>query len=238
MLALLGKKIGMTQMVGPTGKLFAVTVVEAGPCTVTDIRTPDKNGYKAAQIGYGQTKEKHVSKAYKTALAKRKVPLKKYLREIRLDEKEKLEIGHEIKADIFKAGDLVDVQGRTIGKGFAGGVKRWGWGGGPGSHGSMFHKHIGSVGASSFPSRTWPGLKLPGHMGDRTKTIQNLEVIRADGEKNILIIKGPIPGADNGLLLIRQSLKKPQGLHEKVARQKAEAEKKDAGKKKAQKSKK
>jgi large subunit ribosomal protein L3 len=225
MQAILGKKIGMTQHVTAKGDMIAVTALEAGPCVVTDIKTVNKHGYKAAQIGFGAVREKHLGKSAKTNFLNRKLPLRKYLREVRLEPQEAFELGQEIKVDIFKAGDLVDVQGRSIGKGFAGGMKRWHWKGGPDSHGSMFHRRIGSVGASSFPSRTWPGHHMPGRMGGRNQTIQNLEVVRVDAEKNLLLVKGSVPGADAGLLYIRRSLKQPGGV--KVRQEPKESLKKD-----------
>lgn len=218
MQAILGTKLGMTQFLRPDGSLISATVLEAGPCVVTDLRSKEKHGYKAAQVGYGDgLKEKNAAKAYKTSFSKKNLPLKKWLREIRLDDKETLEVGQEIKVDIFKPGDLVDVQGKSIGKGFAGGMKRWNWRGGPGSHGSMFHRRIGSAGASSFPSRTWPGHHMPGHMGDATKTVQNLEVLKVDAEQNVLVVYGAVPGGDNQLLYIRRSLKRPAGIPVKQA---------------------
>jgi large subunit ribosomal protein L3 len=225
MQAILGKKIGMTSYITADGRLIPVTVLEAGPCVVTDVKSVEKHGYKAAQLGYGDdVKAKNVSKATKTNFEKKKLPLKKYLREVRLTPAENLEMGQEIKADIFKPGDLLDVQGKSIGKGFAGGMKRWHWRGGPGSHGSMFHRRIGSVGASSFPSRVWPGHKMPGHMGDVNITVQNLEVVKVDVAQNLILIKGSVPGGDNALLYIRRSLKKPEGVK---AKQTASAVSKD-----------
>ena len=226
MQAILGKKIGMTSYITAKGDLIPVTALEAGPCVVTEVRNVEKHGYKAAQIGFGSNvKAKNVSKAYQNQFLKKNLPLKKYLREIRLTPQENFEVGQEIKADIFKAGDLVDIQGKTIGKGFAGGVKRWGWAGGMSSHGSMHHRRIGSVGASSFPSRTWPGHHMPGRMGGENKTIQNLEVVKVDVEKNLLLIKGAVPGCDNTLLYIRRSLKNPEGM--KVRQAPKESLKKD-----------
>jgi large subunit ribosomal protein L3 len=140
------------------------------------------------------------------------------LREVRLTPQENYEIGQEIKVDIFKAGDLLDIQGKSIGKGFAGGMKKWHWRGGASSHGSMHHRRIGSIGASSFPSRTWPGHHMPGHMGDVNITVQNLEVLKVDVEKNLILVKGSVPGGDNALLYIRRSLKRPLGLPPKVVR--------------------
>ncbi len=216
MLAILGKKIGMTQVLNAEGHFLPVTAIEVGPCVVTAVKTVDKHGYKAVQIGYGDdVKEKNKPKAYVMQFKKKNLPLKRYLREVRLTPEENYEVGQEIKADAFKAGDLVDVQGKSIGKGFAGGMKRWHWRGGPGSHGSMFHRRIGSVGASSFPSRTWPGHHMPGHMGDANISVQNLEVVRIDAEKNLMLVKGSVPGGDQQLLYIRRSLKQPQGVKPK-----------------------
>lgn len=219
--AMLGKKLGMTQFLRTDGTMTCATVLEAGPCIVTDLRLQDKHGYVAAQIGYGDVKEKHVSKAYKMQLSKRNLPLKKWLREIRLTTNETYAIGQEIRVDAFKAGDAVDVEGTSIGKGFAGGMKRWHWRGGPGSHGSMFHRRVGSIGASSFPSRTWPGHHMPGHLGNVKKTIQNLEVLKVDAEKNLLVVKGSVPGGDNGLVYISTALKLPGGIKVKAAPKKS-----------------
>ena len=224
----------MTQYITAEGHLIPVTALEAGPCVVTDVKNEQKHGYKAVQIGYGDNvKAKNVAKSIRTDMEKKKLPLKKWLREVRLTPQENFELGQEIKVDIFKPGDLVDVQGRSIGKGFAGGMKRWHWKGGPGSHGSMFHRRIGSVGASSFPSRTWPGHHMPGHLGDATTTVQNLEVLKVDATKNLLLVKGAVPGADNGILFIRRSLKKPEGVKVKVKPQAASKDPLKASKKAA-----
>ncbi len=231
MYALLGKKIGMTQIINAEGHRVPCTALEAGPCVVTDTRTLDKHGYRAVQIGFGELKEKHANKAIKQNFTKKKLALKKYVHEVRLTAEEKFEVGQEFKVDIFKAGDLVDVQGTSIGKGFAGGMKRWNWRGGPGSHGSMFHRRIGSVGASSFPSRTWPGHHMPGHMGDAKITVQNLEVLKVDAGNNLLVVKGSVPGGSDALVYIRKSLKRPEGIKAKVETKKIE-KKKDAVKKK------
>ncbi|OGW81839.1 MAG: 50S ribosomal protein L3 [Omnitrophica bacterium RIFCSPHIGHO2_02_FULL_51_18] len=222
MLALLGKKLGMTQFVNAEGHLIPATVLEAGPCVVTAIKNEEKHGYRAVQIGYGDVKEKHLTKSLKTIFQKGKLPLKKNLKEVRLTPQESYELGQEIKVDLFKSGDVVDVQGTSIGKGFAGGMKRWGWRGGPGSHGSMFHRRIGSVGASSFPSRTWPGHKMPGHMGHVKKNVQNLEVLKVDVEKNLMLVKGAVPGSGNSLVFIRKSLKMPGGVKQRVVVRKSE----------------
>ena len=215
----------MTQVINAQGHLVPVTVLEAGPCLVTDVKNVQKHGYKAVQLGFGAVKDKHLSKAMKTAFEKKKVQARRILREVRLEEKENFELGQEIKVDVFKPGDLVDIQGRSIGRGFAGGVKRWDWRGGPGSHGSMFHRRIGSVGASSFPSRTWPGHHMPGHMGDVNITVQNLEVVKIDLERNLMLVKGAVPGKENNLLFIRRSLKRPLGIV--IKEKKAAAKTKD-----------
>src|SRR3989338_9367717 len=212
MLAILGKKLGMTQYINKEGALIPATALEAGPCVVTELKTIEKHGYKAAQIGFGEVTAKHLSKALRTSFEKKKLPLKKHLCEVRLTPQENYELGQEIKADVFKAGDIVDVQGTSIGKGFGGGMKRWHWKGGPKSHGSMFHRRIGSAGASSFPSRTWPGHHMPGRMGGETKTVQNLEVLKVDPARNLILVKGAVPGSDNGFLFIRRALKLPMGI--------------------------
>ncbi len=217
MLAILGKKVGMTQVINANGNFIPCTVLEAGPCVVTDLKDKQKHGYKAVQVGYGDdVKEKNLPKAYITNFSKKNLKPKRWLREIRLNEDENYTIGQEIKADVFKAGDLLDIQGNSIGKGFAGGMKKWHWRGGPGSHGSMFHRRIGSVGASSFPSRTWPGHHMPGRLGGKPITVQNLEVLKVDVENNMIVVKGSVPGGDNALLYIRRSLKKPEGVKAKV----------------------
>ncbi len=223
MQAILGIKIGMTQILSVEGNFIPCTVLEAGPCVVTDIKTVEKHGYKAAQVGFGDDiKEKNLSNASKVNFAKKNLKPKRWLREIRLNADEDFTIGQEIKANIFKEGDLLDVQGASIGKGFAGGMKKWHWRGGPGSHGSMFHRRIGSVGASSFPSRTWPGHHMPGHLGNTITTVQNLEVLKVDVDNNMLVVRGSVPGGDNALLYIRRSLKKPAGIKVKQAPKKSE----------------
>ncbi len=217
MQAILGIKVGMTQMVSPEGNFIPCTVLEAGPCFVTDVKTAEKHGYKAAQVGFGSdVKEKNLSKAAKQNFAKNNLKPMRWLREIRLNADETLTLGQELKADIFKPGDLLDIQGTSIGKGFAGGMKRWHWRGGPNSHGSMFHRRIGSNGASSFPSRVWPGIHMPGRLGGKHITVQNLEVLKVDVAQNMLVVKGSVPGGDNSLLYIRRSLKMPLGVKPKA----------------------
>jgi large subunit ribosomal protein L3 len=218
MLAILGKKVGMTQWIDKNGQMLPVTVLQAGPCVVTELKTVEKHGYKAVQIGFGDSpKEKNLPKPYKQQFIKRKLAVKKCVREIRLNPDENYEIGQEIKVDIFKPGDLVDVRARNIGKGFAGGMKRWHWKGGPGSHGSMFHRQIGSSGSNTYPGHSWRGLNMAGHLGDRLTTVQNLEVVRIDLQTNLMVLKGAVPGSDNGLVFVRKSLKKPQGVRPRAA---------------------
>ncbi|HHV74440.1 MULTISPECIES: 50S ribosomal protein L3 [unclassified Thermoanaerobacterium] len=204
--AILGKKHGMTQIfVG--NEMIPVTVVEAGPCVVVQKKTKENDGYDAIQVGFGDVKEKRLIKPLKGHFAKANVPFKKYLREFRLDDISSYEVGSEIKADIFSVGDRVDVIGTSKGKGFAGVVKRYNANRGPMAHGSKYHRRPGSMGASSDPSRTFKGKKLPGHMGNERVTIQNLEVVKVDPEKNLLLIKGSVPGVKGSLLMIRDTVK-------------------------------
>ncbi|ADL68001.1 50S ribosomal protein L3 [Thermoanaerobacterium thermosaccharolyticum] len=204
--AILGKKHGMTQIfVG--NEMIPVTVVEAGPCVVVQKKTKENDGYDAIQVGFGDVKEKRLIKPLKGHFTKANVPFKKYLREFRLDDISSYEVGSEIKADIFSVGDRVDVIGTSKGKGFAGVVKRYNANRGPMAHGSKYHRRPGSMGASSDPSRTFKGKRLPGHMGNERVTVQNLEVVKVDPEKNLLLIKGSVPGIRGSLLMIRDTVK-------------------------------
>jgi large subunit ribosomal protein L3 len=199
---ILGKKVGMTQVFTEDGKVAAVTVIEAGPCVV--LGTNDIN----LKVGYGDVKEGKVKKPQREEFKKLKVPVKKIIRELRIADKANFKVGDEIKVDIFKDGDFVDVIGMSIGKGFQGGMKRWNWMGTPMTHGSMSHRRIGSIGASSDPSRVVKGKSMPGHMGYDKVTVQNLKVIKVDLANNLLVIKGAVPGPKNGILEIRKSIKK------------------------------
>ena len=204
--AILGKKIGMTQIFDEKGRAIPVTVVEAGPCTVVQIKTKDSDGYEAVQLGFGEVKEKKLIRPIKGHFTKANVTPKKYLREFRLEEIS-YNVGDEIKADIFKEGETVDVTGTSKGKGFQGVIKRHGQSRGPMGHGSMYHRRPGSMGSTSTPGRVYKGKNLPGHMGVETVTVQNLEIVKVDIDKNVLLIKGSVPGNKGAILKIRDSVK-------------------------------
>ena len=205
--ALIGKKIGMTQIFDEAGKVIPVTVIEAGPCVVAQIKTAETDGYDAVQLGFGEVKESKLNKPEKGHFAKASVANKKHLREFRLDSLEGMTVGTELKADVFAAGDHVDIQGTTKGKGFQGVIKRHGQSRGPMGHGSMYHRRPGSMGSTSTPGRVFKGKKLPGHMGVQTVTIQNLDVVRVDLDKNVILVKGSVPGAKGTILKIKASVK-------------------------------
>ena len=205
--AILGTKLGMTQIFAEDGKVIPVTVVEAGPCTVIQNKTVEKEGYNSVVVGYGEVKEKSLNKPQKGIFAKANVACKKYLREFRYEDEAALTVGDEIKADIFEAGEKIDVSGTSKGKGFAGPMKRWGLHRGPMSHGSGYHRGSGSMGACSNPGRVMKGKKLPGHMGVVKVTVQNLEIVKVDTENNLILVKGAIPGNKGGLVTIRNSVK-------------------------------
>ncbi len=205
--AILGTKVGMTQIFGENGELIPVTVVLAGPCTVVQKKTAETDGYEAVQVGFGEVKEKNLNKPMKGHFAKADVANKKYLREFRLEDCSALNVGDEIKADIFEAGEKIDVTGISKGKGFAGPMKRWGLHRGPMAHGSGYHRGSGSMGACSNPGRVMKGKKLPGHMGVVRVTVQNLEVVKVDAENNLILLRGAVPGNKGGLVTIRNSVK-------------------------------
>ena len=204
--ALLGKKLGMTQIFNKDGKVVPVTVIEAGPCTVVQIKTADSDGYNAVQLGFGDIKAKKVTKPTAGHFKKANVEPKKHLREFRLDEIS-YNVGDELKADVFTAGEFVDITGTTKGKGFQGVIKRHGQSRGPMGHGSMYHRRPGSMGPTSTPGRVFKGKKLPGHMGMQTVTIQKLEVVNVDLDKNVILVKGSVPGNKGAILKIRNSVK-------------------------------
>lgn len=200
---ILGRKVGMTQVWGEGDTLIPVTVIEAGPCVVTQVKTLKRDGYTAVQIGFGDIAEKKVNKPLAGHFAKGKVSPKAHLAEIRTGEDDKLKVGDQITVDAFADAKSVHVSGTSKGKGFAGVMKRHGYRGGPGGHGSHFHREPGSVGMASTPSRVLKGLRLPGHMGNENVTVRNLEVVKVDAEQNLLLVKGAVPGAKGGILTIR-----------------------------------
>ncbi|HEY3374881.1 MAG TPA: 50S ribosomal protein L3 [Candidatus Aquicultor sp.] len=207
MKALLGKKLGMTQIFSDDDRLLPVTVVEVGPCVITQVKTQKTDGYSAIQIGFEDVEEKKANKPSKGHFAKTKVAPKRYLAEIRVDNPDNYKPGDTITADIFAAGEKTDVVGVSKGKGFQGVMKRHNFSGGPGGHGSHFHRAPGSVGASSFPSRVVKGMRMPGHMGSDKVTTQNLEIVRVDPEQNIILLKGAVPGAKGSLIMVKESKK-------------------------------
>ena len=205
--AIIGKKIGMTQIFDEKGLVIPVTVIEAGPCIVAQVKTIETDGYNAIQLGYGDVKENRINRPEKGHFTKAKLALKKHLREFRVSEIADVTVGNEIKVDVFEAGDKIDVQGTTKGKGFQGVIKRHGQSRGPMGHGSMYHRRPGSMGSTSTPGRVFKGKKLPGHMGVQTVTIQNLDVVKVDLDKNVILVKGSVPGAKGAILKIRKTVK-------------------------------
>lgn len=205
--AILAQKLGMTQIFDEIGKVIPVTVVLAGPNAVVQKKTVDKDGYDSVQVGFIDLKEKKANKPSKGHFAKAGVTPKKYVKELRLEDVSGLNVGDEIKADIFEVGDKIDVAGISKGKGFAGTIKRWGTHRGPMTHGSGYHRGPGSMGMCSDPGRVYKGKRLPGHMGVERVTIQNLTVVKVDVEKNIMLIKGGVPGPKGGLLIIKNTVK-------------------------------
>ena len=205
--AILGRKLGMTQIFDENGKVVPVTVIEAGPCVVTQIKTAEKDGYDAIQVGFDDIREKLVNKPRQGQFKKAGASLKRILREFRLEDISTFELGQEILADVFDAGERVDVSGVSKGKGFQGVIKRWNAARGPMSHGSKFHRAPGSMGASSDPSRTFKNKHMPGHMGNVNTTILNLKVAKVMPEKNLILIKGGVPGPNKGYVVIKSAVK-------------------------------
>ena len=205
--AIIGRKVGMTQIFDEKGNVIPVTVIEAGPCSVVQIKTIETDGYDAVQLGFGKVKENKINKPEKGHFTKVKIAPKKHLREFRLSDVNSVKVGDEIKADIFAEGDMVDIQGTTKGKGFQGVIKRHGQSRGPMGHGSMYHRRPGSMGPTSTPGRVFKGKKLPGHMGNITVTIQNLKVVKVDLDKNCILVKGSVPGNKGAILKIKDAVK-------------------------------
>ena len=205
--ALIGKKLGMTQIFDENGTVIPVTVLEAGPCVVAQVKTLENDGYEAVQLGFGEVKENKLNKPEKGHFTKAGLAAKKHLREFRLDSIEGIKVGDELKADVFAEGDKIDVQGTSKGKGFQGVIKRHGQHRGPMGHGSMYHRRPGSMGPTSTPGRVFKGKKLPGHMGRVTVTIQNLDVVRVDLDKNVILVKGSVPGPKGAILKVKSTVK-------------------------------
>jgi large subunit ribosomal protein L3 len=218
---LIGRKRGMTQVFGDDGNRIPVTVVEAGPCTVVAVRTQPTHGYDALQLGFqSEPKKARVTKPMAGHFKKAGIatPMK-VLREVRLQKTENVQayqVGQTLTVEVFTPGEFVDVVGETKGKGFQGGVKRHGWSGGDATHGSMFHRAPGSIGASSDPSRVWPGHKLPGRMGGDRRTVLNLPVVRVVPEQNLILLRGAVAGARGGLLMVRKSVKQTKAQQQKA----------------------
>ncbi|HJX74677.1 MAG TPA: 50S ribosomal protein L3 [Candidatus Deferrimicrobiaceae bacterium] len=208
---IVGKKLGMTQVFDAQGKVIPVTVIEAGPCTVVQRKKRQSDGYDAVQLGFGAKKAHRVSKPMLGHFQKAEKGAFAALRELRVDSESPLEVGNEIRVDIFREGDYVDVTGQTKGRGFAGVVKRWGFKGGGASHGSMHHRAPGSIGGSSWPSRVFKNVKMGGHYGNERVTVLNLRVVAIQTEKNLLLVRGAVPGAKNGLVFVRHAIKKGNG---------------------------
>ena len=206
MKGILGRKIGMTQIFTEAGEVVPVTVVEEGPVVVTQVKTIENDGYNAVQVGFVDAKEKSLNKPQKGHLAAANV-LKKHLKEFRVEAVDAYTVGQEIKADVFAAGEMIDVTGISKGKGFQGPIKRHGQSRGPESHGSRYHRRPGSMGACSYPGRVFKNKKLAGHMGSVKVTVQNLEVVRVDADKNFILVKGAIPGAKGSVVTLKEAVK-------------------------------
>ena len=205
--AILATKVGMTQIFDENGVLIPVTVLQAGPCVITQIKTEDNDGYCAVQVGFVDKREKLVNKPQKGHYDKAGVSYKRYLKELKFENASEYEVGQEIKADIFEAGDHIDATAISKGKGFQGAIKRHGQSRGPMTHGSKYHRHAGSNGAASDPSKVFKGKKMPGQMGNKRVTVQNLEIVQVDAENNLLLIKGAVPGPKKSLVTIKETVK-------------------------------
>ncbi|MBQ7915536.1 MAG: 50S ribosomal protein L3 [Firmicutes bacterium] len=206
--AIVAKKIGMTQIFDQeTGEMIPVTVLEAGPCVVTQVKTVENDGYSAVQVGFGEIREKLVNKPDKGQFAKAGVEVMRMLEELKLDDAENYKVGDVIKADMFVVGDKIDASGISKGKGYQGAIHRHGFGRGPMEHGSKYHRHAGSLGSSTTPGRVFKGKKLPGQMGNVARTVQNLEVVRVDADQNLLLVKGSVPGPKKAVITIVSSVK-------------------------------
>jgi large subunit ribosomal protein L3 len=205
-LGLIGQKVGMTTIFDKEGRAIPVTVVHAGPCVVVQSKNNENDGYASVQVGYGERKESRVSGGEKGHFKKAGVKPARVLKEFRLENGQTFEVGHEFKVDMFAEGQLVDVIGTSIGRGFAGMQKRWNAGRGPMSHGSKFHRHPGSIGAGTTPSRVYKGKIMPGRLGGKQITVKKLTVVAVDTDKNLILIKGAVPGHEGGTLVVRPAV--------------------------------
>ncbi|MBE5997338.1 MAG: 50S ribosomal protein L3 [Lachnospiraceae bacterium] len=206
--AILARKVGMTQIWTDDGSLIPVTVLKAGPCVVTQVKTEEKDGYNAVQVGFEDIREKLVNKPQKGLFEKAGTAVKRFVREFRFENASEYTPGQEIKADIFADGDMIDVTAISKGKGYQGAIKRFGQHRGPMTHGSKFHRHQGSNSAASDPSRVFKGKGMPGHMGSVKVTVQNLTIARVDAEEGLILVKGSVPGPRKGLVTVREAVKK------------------------------
>ena len=207
MKSIMGRKLGMTQLFKEDGTVVPVTVVEAGPCVVTQKKTVETDGYNAVQLGYGDIREKLVTKPVAGHIKKSGAPLKRTLREYRVEDVNAFELGQEIKVDVFSEGDIVDIKGTSKGKGFQGTIARYGFARGPMTHGSHNKRKPGSIGACADPGKVIKGKRMPGHGGSKTTTIQNVQVVGVDVDKNVLLVKGAVPGAKGGFVSITKAIK-------------------------------
>lgn len=205
--ALIARKIGMTQIFVEDGSIVPVTVLEAGPCTVTQVKTLENDGYSAVQVGFEDKKEKHTPKPEQGHFNKAEVSFKRFVKEFRFENAAEYTVGQEIKADVFEAGDKIDVSGTSKGKGYQGAIKRHNQSRGPMAHGSKYHRQAGSMGMASYPGRVFKGKKMPGHMGAEAVTIQNLEIVRVDVENNLILVKGAVPGPRKSIVTLRDAVK-------------------------------
>ncbi|MFP4697125.1 MAG: 50S ribosomal protein L3 [Eubacteriales bacterium] len=204
---IIAKKVGMTQIFDENGALIPVTVLVAGPCEITQVKTVENDGYNSVQVGFDDKKENLMNKPQKGHFDKAGVSYKRFIKEFRLDNANEYQLGQEIKADIFAEGDKIDVTGISKGKGFQGAIKRHGMSRGPMAHGSKYHRRPGSMGASAFPGKVFKGKKLPGQMGNEQVTIQNLEIVKIDAEKNLILVKGAVPGPKRTVVTLKESVK-------------------------------
>ena len=212
MVGILGKKIGMTHLFDESGRVVPVTMIEAGPCYVVQIKQKETDGYDAIQIGFEEKQARLVKKVDAARFKKAGLASLRFVRELRISDPSGYKVGQKIEADLFAKGDFVDIMGTSIGKGFQGGMKRWNWKGGPGGHGSMFHRAVGSIQSGARLGRVTKGHHMPGHMGDARITTQNLEVIKVDKDNNLLVVKGAVPGHKNGYVVLKEAKKMPKGF--------------------------